>query len=115
MPTVEKNSNVHWLGNCISFDSTSSNKQHSAKKIPDYNIANFDVLKLPVFRGMFLQMVAEICFSLQLQHLQLRYRIDVRDVVCWMTVHCYVAFTKHGTASWIPNVRITKLLNEQSK
>ena len=54
MPTVEKNSNVHWLGNCISFDSTSSNKQHSAKKIPDYNIANFDVLKLPVFRGMFL-------------------------------------------------------------
>ena len=54
MPTVEKNSNVHWLGNCISFESTSSNKQHSAKKIPDYNIANFDVLKLPVFRGMFL-------------------------------------------------------------
>ena len=52
MPTVEKNSYVHWLGYCISFSSTSSNEQHSTK-IPDYNIANFDVLKLPVLEVRF--------------------------------------------------------------
>ena len=45
---------VHWLGSCISFASTSSNKRHKKiTKNPDYNIANFDVKKLPVL---------EVCF-----------------------------------------------------
>ncbi len=54
MPTVEKNSNVHWLGSCISFTSTSSTSNlRKDTKIPDYNIANFDVLKLPVLEVRF--------------------------------------------------------------
>ena len=53
LPTVEKNSYVHWLGSCISFTSTSSNNDSKSTKIPDYNIANFDVLKLPVLEVRF--------------------------------------------------------------
>ena len=46
---------VHWLGSCISFTSTSSKEERKKNtKIPDCNIANFDVIKLPCFRGMFL-------------------------------------------------------------
>ncbi len=49
---TELNSNVHWLVCCISFGSTNSDKQHSAE-ILIYNIANFDVLKLPVLEVRF--------------------------------------------------------------
>ena len=42
-------------------------------------------------------------------------KIDVWDVVCWMTMHCYVVFAKHGTATWSPYVRESMFFDKQSK
>ena len=42
-------------------------------------------------------------------------KIDVWDVVRWMTMHCYVVFAKHGTATWSPYVRESMFLDKQSK
>ena len=42
-------------------------------------------------------------------------KIDVWDVVRWRTVHCYIVFAKHGTATWSPCVRESMFFNKQSK
>jgi len=44
---------------CIGWDIASASvvqvqMNNTAQRNPDYNIANFDVIKLPCFRGMFL-------------------------------------------------------------
>ena len=53
MPTVEKNSYVHWLGSCISFRSTSSKwlKKHKDSWLQH---CEFWCHKTACFRGMFL-------------------------------------------------------------
>ena len=44
----KKNRHMYIGWHCFSFSSTSKHEN------PDYNIANFDAIKLPCFRGMFL-------------------------------------------------------------
>ena len=55
LPTVEENSYVHWLApsGYASASLVQVQLRLKSTKIPDYNIANFDVLKLPVL---------EVCF-----------------------------------------------------